>query len=172
MKDKNIVLKKGDQIKFLDYVIKNSLNNDGLVLYHKSRVGYQCHLGNFGEGTQENIDTAKKWAVVFFMIARPEKFATSLVYKIFGGGGTYHEYYSLFHALKNEEIEMPKEITCGDGMNCMIYFKGQSLGILKGAVAEEARHIQIKEQEEVIVNLELTLENSRKRLMDLQLNLI
>jgi len=124
----NIVLQKGDSIKFLDYVIKNSLNNDGLVLCKEGTSDYQCHLGNYGEGTQENIDYCKRHALIHFMLARPGKFAKTIVNKLTrANSGTYHEYFLLKNCLIEEGIEIPKEITCGDGINCMIYFNNKPI---------------------------------------------
>lgn len=128
MKTKEIVLQKGESIKFLDYTIKNSSNDDGLVLMKNKGKLYETHLGNYGTGTQENIDSCKLYALLYYMIARPETFATTLSYKIRRpDGGTMHEYYLLKSSLKEAGIEMPKEITCGDGMNAMIYFNGKPL---------------------------------------------
>lgn len=122
-----LVLEKGESIFFLDYKIQNSRNNDGLVL-SKAGKSYECHLGNYGEGTKENIDFCKKDALIYFMLARPEIFATTLMRKIRTlNSGTYHEFFLLKRAIEKEKLEMPKEITCGDGMNNMIYFNNNPL---------------------------------------------
>jgi len=128
--DTNLVLQKGESIKFLDYTIFNCENNDGLVLMKKGKKakGYECHLGNYGTGTKENIDFCKRDAVLHFMLARPEEFANSLVNKLREkNSGTMHEYYLFTGACKKEKIELPAEITCGDSMNCMIYFNNKPL---------------------------------------------
>ena len=127
---KTLALQKGESIKFLDYVIKNSQNNDGLVLMKEKeeRFGYESHLGNYGEGTQENVDSCKKYAVLYFMLARPEIFATTVVNKIIrSGSGTMSEFYKIKDVCKNESIDLPSEISCGGGLNSMIYFKGKPL---------------------------------------------
>jgi hypothetical protein len=134
MKDEILVLQKGESMTFLDYTIKNSANNDGLVLMKESRgaKGYECHLGNYGTGTQENIDSCKRYAIMYFLVARPEKFATQMVNKAMRlNSGCMSEYYALKHVCENEGIELPSEITCGDSMNCMIYFKGKPLAKTK-----------------------------------------
>jgi hypothetical protein len=126
--NKTIVLKKGQSIKFLDYTIKNSLNNDGLVLMKPEGKLYECHLGNYGEGTQKNVDTCKRYAIMYYMCERPDRFATTLVHKTMRlNSGTQHEWYKLRDSLKKDNIPMPEEITCGDHLNCMIWFKGKPL---------------------------------------------
>jgi hypothetical protein len=128
MEKSKIILPKGKSIKFLDYTIKNSLNNDGMVLFKDKADGYETHLGNYGTGTQENIDYCKKCAVLFFMTARPSTFAHSVVNKMKRkDSGTMHEFYLLKDACKKEGIELPSEIQFGDSMNAMIYFKGEPL---------------------------------------------
>jgi hypothetical protein len=121
-----IILKKGASIKYLGYTIKNSLNNDGIVLSKENGSSYEYHLGNYGEGTKENIDFCKKDALIYFMLARPEHFANTLCRKIRKiNSGTYREYYLLKSVLEKEGFVMPKEITAGDGRNSMIYFNGK-----------------------------------------------
>lgn len=128
MVDKKIILQKGETIKFLDYFIVNSLNEDGLVLLKNGGQPYESHLGNYGDGTQENIDACKKDAILYFMAARPHIFATTLIRKARTmRSGTYHEYYLFAGSLQKEEIAIPSEITCGDGSNCIIYFNNQPL---------------------------------------------
>lgn len=127
-KDTTVILQKGESMKFLDYTIQNSLNNDGLVLFKEGGKNYESHLGNYGNGTQDSIDLCKKYALLHFMIARPEVFAKSLANKINKkNSGTMHEYYLLVHACKREGIEFPKEVTAGDDLNLMIYFQGKPL---------------------------------------------
>jgi len=146
-----IVLSKGESIKFLDYTIKNSLNNDGLVLFKDSKDGgklHECHLGNYGIGTQENIDFCKKDAILHFMIARPDVFAETLVRKMRKlNSGSMHEFYALKEACFKESIELPKEITASNDMNAMILFKGQSL-------AEEPKKEVVLFSEDYIKQLE------------------
>jgi hypothetical protein len=61
-------------VKFLDYSIENTGNGDGWVISKPKGKDYECNLGNFNE-----LNTAKKQAMMFFMIARPEIFSHSLV---------------------------------------------------------------------------------------------
>lgn len=125
---KNLALNKGESITFLDYTIKNSINDDGLVLSKKKGRPYETHLGNFGVGTQDKIDACKRYAIVHFMVARPDEFASTIVNKVMRlNGGTMSEYFKLKHVCENEGIELPDEITCGDGINCMIYFQDKPL---------------------------------------------
>jgi hypothetical protein len=144
MKEEKIILNKGEKIEFLDYTIRNSKNNDGLVLYKTRDSGsafdYETHLGNFGPGTANDILNAKQAALVYYMLARPAIFATSIMQKIMSGGsqhGTYHEWYLLKHSLIDDKIyesvdDFPDEIKePGDGMNMMIYFNGKPLKWIK-----------------------------------------
>ncbi len=119
-----VVLQKGETLRYLDYDIKNSTNNDGLVL----RKEGELYLGNFGPGTAANLETAKRYAVIYFMLARPSIFAGTLANKIATAhSGTASEYGLFFHALKAEGLGMPSEVTPGDGSNRMIYFNGEPL---------------------------------------------
>jgi len=123
------ILQKGEQIHFMDYTIKNSLNNDGLVLSKENNdMDYESHLGNYGEGTKENIDFCKKDALLHFMVARPADFAITVVRKLRKmNSGTFHEYFILENVCKRENIELPLEVSCGDGENSMIYFNNEPL---------------------------------------------
>jgi len=128
MKKENVILQKGKSIKFLGYTIRNSSNNDGLVLFNDNSKDYETHLGNYGTGTKENIDFCKKNALLFFMVARPSIFSHSVVNKVRqGDSGTTHEFFLLKDACEKDGIELPSEITSGDGSNCMIYFNGEPL---------------------------------------------
>lgn len=122
-------LAKGESVKFLDYTIANSRNNDGLVLYKKSAsaLSYEQHLGNYGEGTPENVELAKKCAVMYFMLARPNTFATTMFYRAMGRGGQYHEYYLLKDAIEKEGMECPEEITCGNDGNAQGYYRNKKI---------------------------------------------
>lgn len=125
--DKNLVLQKGQALLFLDYKIQNSRNNDGLVL-SKAGEGYESHLGNYGEGTEENVENCKRYAVMFFMVARPEIFAHSVVNRMCKlGSGTMHDYFLFKRACEDEKIPMPSEVTPGDGINSSIYFNKKPL---------------------------------------------
>ena len=107
--------KKGDEKNFLDYKIKFCTNGDGIVLYKDKGKHYECHLGNYGE----NLDSAQMTAVIFFMIARPEHFATQIMHKVMRqGSGCVCEYFKLKRVVEEEGLEMPEEITMSqDGIN-------------------------------------------------------
>lgn len=100
--------------KFLDYVIVNSWNGDGFVLL-KEDVGlsYECHLGNYS-----TAQDAKDSAILYFMIARPEKFHSSIFHRLIGTK-TYHEWFTFKKVVEEEGLEMPKEVYCR-GTNCTI----------------------------------------------------
>lgn len=115
-------MKKGESIQFLDYTIKNSLNNDGIVLMKEKGESYESHLGNYA--TKESAQQA---AIIYFMLARPEHFATTLYYRAMGDGGQYLEYFLFKKVLQLEGIKMPGEITAGDGINALVYFKGKPI---------------------------------------------
>jgi hypothetical protein len=123
----NLVLQKGEHIQFLDYTIKNCLNDDGMVLLKKGADNYECHLGNYGQGTEENLTFCKKYALLYFMIARPEKFATIIARKLMKKGGTYLEFSILRQVCENEGIEIPSEITDDNTMNKSIMFNNEQI---------------------------------------------
>lgn len=125
-----VVLKKGEKISFLGYTIRNCENNDGIVLSGTCGSLANSHLGNYGPGTQQSVDNAMQAAIIYYMLARPEVFSACLVNKIMGSStsGTMHEYSRLEGEVKKDGGKMPIEITPGDGMNNMIYFKGKPLG--------------------------------------------
>lgn len=134
---KEIILKKGEEIKFLDYTIRNSENSDGLILYKEGpdAKNYESHLGNYGPGDKDSVDNAKQAALVHFMLARPEEFSRCLMKKIMSGSdrGSMDEWYTLKNCLLKEKIytsvdDFPEEIRySGDGMNCMIYFNDKPI---------------------------------------------
>lgn len=129
-----IILPKGQSIKFLDYTIKNSSNNDGLVLFKENGQFYELHLGNYGIGDEKSLDNAKQAAICHFILARPQVFASSIMAKIMNGGsttGTHHEYYKLLSTLKNENIDIPEELTPYDNSNLFIGYKNQPLNWIK-----------------------------------------
>lgn len=113
-------LTKGDKKQFLDYEIKYCTNNDGIVLYHQSRGGYEVHLGNYS-----SLESAEMSAIIFFMIARPHLFSAQIHYRCMGRPGAYQEYFAFKKALKAERIEMPLDITPVDGINNFIGYKGK-----------------------------------------------
>lgn len=119
---------QGQIFTFLDYEIKYTSKSDGLVLYHKKRMGHECHLGNFGHD-EIGLDNAKKAALIHFMIMRPSTFAQNLAMRILSTRrtGTYMDWYLLNKKLKEEGFKMPDEITCSEDGNSCIQYKGDEL---------------------------------------------
>ena len=116
--------KKGDETTFLDYKIKFCTNGDGIVLYKDDfKHTYETHLGNYS-----TLDEAQKAAVVFFMIARPEHFATQIMLKVMKqGSGCYHEWFKLKKVLEKEKISMPKELEVTHSPNFMILYNEETI---------------------------------------------
>ncbi len=121
-----LVLKKGESIKYLDYQIKNSENNDGLVLSKPNGDLWETHLGNFGIGTKENVDVCKKYALLHFMLARPIHFARIIAGRA-NGHGIYLEYNILENVCKKESIPLPVEAGHSTDGNKSILFNGKHL---------------------------------------------
>lgn len=125
---------KGDEITYLDYQIRYCTNNDGIVLYKDvhipGRKDYESHLGNF-----RDLDDAKRYAVMHYMIARPERFATHIAHYI-TGTGTMHEFDALKISIAVDGIAMPDDITVFDPLNRLIAVCGKSLHVNKQRVDE------------------------------------
>ena len=115
-------IQKGDSIQFLDYTIKNSANNDGLVLFKDNGKLHETHLGNYGEGTKENVDSCKEYALLHFMIARPQHFSKNVVARMMGRRGLHHEWFTFKKVCDNEGITIPKEIQKSEDTNFIITF--------------------------------------------------
>lgn len=116
---------KTQTVNFLDYKITNTDNGDGWVLQKaewSSENLWECHLGNF-----THLEDAKKWAVLNFMIARPEIFHASIIYRMQGMGGSYHDGYLFIHQLEKENIRVPDELGISDDANCMLTFNGKKI---------------------------------------------
>lgn len=116
--------------KFLDYTIVNSGNSDGWVITKPEGQLYECNLGNYG-----SLDDAKRACVLYFMIARPDVFATTIYYRTIGIGGQYMEFALLRSQLKKEQITLPKGLkevmlkVCDDGGMCeVLTFKKERIG--------------------------------------------
>lgn len=60
---------KAFEIKFLDMIIQNTGNGDGITLIGKDGLSNNCSIGNFS-----NLKTAKIWAVRWFLIQHPSVF--------------------------------------------------------------------------------------------------
>ena len=115
---------KKQTVNFLDYRIVNTGNSDGWVItksYAYENL-WECNLGNFSD-----LEVAKKWAVLNFMIARPDVFHASIVYRMQGMGGSYHDGYLLQNQIEKENIPMPEEIGISFDANCMITFNGENI---------------------------------------------
>lgn len=121
-------MKKGTELKYLDYTIKMCSNNDGIVLLKEGVKAkrYECHLGNFGK----NVLLAKQAAVLFFMIARPQAFATH-IYHYLTGSSTSHEWFALKKVILHEGLEIPEELREDGSINFSISFNGIRLADLK-----------------------------------------
>lgn len=133
--------------KFLDYDLVDCGKPDGVVLEKSGKIGlgYETHLGNYGQG-EDGFNNTKKAAIVYFMLARPNVFATTIFNKVMrAGSGTMHEFFLLKKQLETEGIPMPEEITCIDGMNCMIGYKGETLTWEPVAFANVDRTAVIKQ---------------------------
>jgi hypothetical protein len=110
------------EVKFLDYVIVNTGNGDGWVLQKKSYAVknlWECHLGNF-----KDLDMAKKYAVLNFMVARPADFSHEIVARM-TGSHIYHDGYTFKRVVEKLGIEMPVEIGISNDSNFILTFKGK-----------------------------------------------
>lgn len=108
--------------KFLDYEIHHCTNGDGIVPIKNKPYN---HLGNYS-----NDDEAQIACILYFMLARPEKFATHIFHYTIGIA-TMHEYFAFEEVLKKENIKMPKEIKIfHPENNCLIGYKGKEFGKL------------------------------------------
>lgn len=145
----NTEMDPGASISFIGYQIINT--GDGLVLKTEDGKGWQGHLGNYG-----TIADAKCGAVIYYMIARPEKFHAVLFYH-FIGTGMMHEYYALRNSLKEEGFEVPEEVTLIDALNGSIGFNGKHIG-------EHFRPSNVPKQPPVACNEHKALEAIKARL--------
>lgn len=113
---------KRQEVTFLDYTILNTGNGDGWVLM---KTGYsfsnlwECNLGNFND-----VEVAKKYAVLNFMVARPAEFSAQIVARM-TGTHIYHDGYKFASVVKKLGIEMPAEIGISDDENCILTFNGE-----------------------------------------------
>lgn len=128
--------------KFLDYTIVNSGNSDSLVITKPEGQLYECNLGNFKE-----LDSAKRACILYFMIARPHVFATTVFYRTIGIGGQTSEFSLFKHQCEKENIEVPKELIeenyvmwIKENTTCTKYamtFKGKLIGFDKAQFEKE-----------------------------------
>lgn len=99
--------------KFLDYEIVNTWNSDGFVVVRNVKGKEYQHCGNYS-----TLDDAKDSAILYFMIARPEKFSSSIFHRLIGTK-TMHEWFTFKKVIEEEGLEMPEGIYCR-GMSCTI----------------------------------------------------
>lgn len=102
-------------ICFLDYKIGKS-GSDGIVLLKDKNldISYESHLGNFS-----SVDSAKRAAVLYFMLARPARFAhelLSIVSDRARDADLPFDYYRFKHGVEEAGLEMPEELTDGGGV--------------------------------------------------------
>lgn len=108
---------RDNPVRFLGYKMGKS-GNDGIVLARESpdamhALSYDSHLGNY-----KTIEDAKKAAVLYFMLARPEQFAgelASIISDRVRGADLPIDWYRFKDAVKKAGFEMPEELTDGDG---------------------------------------------------------
>jgi hypothetical protein len=114
----------GGHITYIGYKIINT-GADGLVLTREGKDAklYECHLGNFGD----DLDLAKQYAILHYMIARPGVFAATICYRMMGRGGQFRELSLFERELKKDGFELPSEITPIGDMNYQIGFNGKQI---------------------------------------------
>lgn len=111
-----------DIVKFLDYEIVNTNNGDGWILLKPSVLtNYECHLGNYS-----NVESAKKYAIHFFMIARPEKFSAQIAARM-NQTYIYMDYFTFIRALKDEDINIPEGVTDSNDSNFILTWNGEKI---------------------------------------------
>jgi len=98
-------MEKGEQINYLGYTIKMCTNNDGIVLLNSEG----SHLGNYGE----DVELAKKFALINFMLDKPELKSTC-VNRLAGYNGYWGDYNLLKRAIESDGLEMPSDIQCSN----------------------------------------------------------
>lgn len=105
-------------VKFLDYEIRNSGNQDRWVLLKPdcSPMSYETHLGNY-----DTAHDAMKAAITHFMIARPNDFSAQIYHRTIGTK-TCHEWFKFCDVCEREDIKIPIEIQKSHGQNCTIEF--------------------------------------------------
>lgn len=107
-------IRSKEAIKFLDYKIGQS-GNDGIILLKERTDGlnYESHLGYYS-----SVDDAQRAAVLYFMLRRPDQFASELCSIISDRARAADlpvDYYRFAHAVKDAGLAMPEELTDGGG---------------------------------------------------------
>lgn len=105
---------------YLDYQIVDCGKFDRFVLCKPSGKQYECHLGNYGD-----IEDAKRAAVHFFMINRPEEFSHQVYYRM-NGTHAMHDYYKFESVLKKEGLPIPIELK-PLGTSAILSYKGKEI---------------------------------------------
>lgn len=115
-------LAKGESVNFLDYTIKNCLNNDGIVLLKQSNNVklYERHLGNYS-----TLEAAQKSALIHFMVARPENFADNIASRILYKRGLHLEYLTFREVCIKEGVQIPEIINHTSCGNMLITLNGE-----------------------------------------------
>ncbi len=109
-------------IKFLDYEIVNTGNNDEFVLLKPSTSYnnlWECHLGNF-----HDLNDAKKYAIQNFMVKRPEIFHAHIIARM-NKTQIYMEWFTFKRILEKENITMPDEINHTQDSNFCLTFNDE-----------------------------------------------
>jgi len=103
-------LKKGQELEYLGYTIKNCSNNDGIVLLSPE----DSHCGNFGN----NVALAKRYALLNYMVTHKElqPTAVSRLDKSIGGG-YWGDYSRLKECVKKDGLEFPEDIEMTTDLN-------------------------------------------------------
>lgn len=112
--------KKKEIVKYLDYEIRNTWNGDGWVLCKPDGELWECHLGNF-----TTVEDAKKYAIASFMIARPQIFHSSIRFRMFGDGGSMHDYFLLKSTVEKLGLKMPADIKYKEMTFCILLEGGK-----------------------------------------------
>ena len=116
----------------LGFNIRNTGNSDGYVLMHPladqdfSKYGWLCNLGNYG-----SLESARRDALIYFMIINADKFGHHIRNLIVSGNGCHHEWFLLRDVLKKQELEMPEEVSHSDDTNFSILWNDKQLATTK-----------------------------------------
>ena len=109
------------EIEYLGFRIRNTWNSDGYVLFNH-KVSWGSHLGNFN-----SLMEAKRNALFFYLLERPEHFASLIRTMTLYDNGHWGDFKVLERVMESEGIEMPEEITMSKDTNFSILFDGKPL---------------------------------------------
>ena len=110
-----------ETVKFLDYAIINTGNGDDWVLTKPGGELWERHLGNYND-----VNSAKKYAFLYFLAAHPEDFSHMVIARI-RKTGIYMEYFTFLRALAEWKIPLPPEISASEDGNFSILFNGEKI---------------------------------------------